>query len=436
MAKKQNNRKLREKDFEDIRSYTKDTPDRRPQYVQNGSPPRPAEQRQSARLAGTDRPVRKPTRRPAPDWEIPEWEVNSRRRPPAGDRTSPDHSSNRLISQERLISPEHRPISSQKGRPERRKPSGVRKIVLFFLAVVMTAVTALFAIFLLFKISDIQVTGDTLEGHSSEEIIRISGCEVGGNLIFLATGSAENTLKTQIPYIQDVKLIRHLPNTLEIRLTAAQIAASVSGSEGWLYVSGEGKVLEHRESPRDGILQILGLSPPDIEPGAFLQLEDSNAQAACNTILHTVADLGLAAEFTRADLSDLSDIRLVYQDRIEFQLGSTLDLDYKIELGCRALEKLGPREQGVMNLALSGDTKRAVFTAGEIGLAPAQTPVPEKEPAGDQTDSSPESGGDDPNADDPDTDGDLDPDRDEPNQDEPNGDYRTDGIPDDVFTGN
>ncbi|MCH5352888.1 MAG: FtsQ-type POTRA domain-containing protein [Acutalibacter sp.] len=443
MAKKQKNRKLQEQDFEDIRSYTKDTPDRRPYLIQDNTPPRPAEGQQRNRPAGANRPVR----RPAPDWEIPEWELQSRRRPPADQRTSSRRPSERLTPPERLISPEHRPLPSGRGQQPRKRKSGVRKPVVFFLALIMTTATAILAIFLLFKISDIQVTGDVLEGHSDEEIIRIADCRIGGNLVFLSTGKSEKDLKTQIPYIQEVKLIRHLPNTLEIRVKAAQVAACVSGGSGWLCVNEDGKVLETRGSPQDGILQILGLTPPETEPGTVLQLEDSIAQTACTTILRTLQGLGLTGEFTRADLSDLSDIRLIYQNRIEFQLGSTLELDYKIELGCRALEKLGSNERGIMNLALSGDTKRAVFTAGEIDLAPVPPPVQTDDPAGagtdgDNTDGDNSDPDDRTNPDDGDTgpDQDDDPgDGDDPTWNEPDndsGDYRTEGIPDGVFTGN
>ena len=437
MAKKQKNRKLREQDFEDIRSYTKDTPDRRPNLFQEENP---RGKRQTGRPAGTNQTAR----RKAPDWELPEWEMNSRRRPSAGERTSPNQGrpSDRPISQERPVSSERRPIPSGRDRQPRKGKSEVKKPVVFFLALIMTAATAVLAIFLFFKISDIQVTGDVLEGHSDEEIIRISDCRVGGNLVFLSTGKSEAALKKQIPYIQNVRLIRHLPNTLEIRVTAAKIAACVSGGSGWLFVNKDGKVLENRGGPQDGILKIMGLNPPETEPGNVLLLEDNTAQTACTTILRTVQELGLTGEFTRADLSDLSDIRMVYQDRIEFQLGSTLELGYKIELGCRALEKLGPGEHGIMNLAFSGDTKRAVFTAGEIDLPPVQTPVQTGEPTGngaDRDDSpAPESGTD--------TDGDTDPDGyddpgdgDEPAMDEPDkeaGNYRTEGIPNGVFTGN
>ena len=217
--------------------------------------------------------------------------------------------------------------------------------MLTFTVLFMTVVTVLLAIFLLFKVSTIKITGDVIEKYGTDEILRVSGCKTGENLVFLPTGSREEALKEQLPYIGEVEFIRHFPGTLEIRVTAAKVAACVSSGGGWLYVNDSGKILENQKEPQNGILQILGLSPLDTEPGDHLRLEDSSAQDACDAILKTVAELEMTQEFTRVDISNLSDIRLLYQDRIELQLGNVLDLDYKIELGCRSLEKLEKLEE-------------------------------------------------------------------------------------------
>lgn len=444
--KKKDSRKKQdmwEREFEDISSFSPGAMERRPQPVQGSRSSRQREEWQPARQIRPDRssrppepggpvrqtrPARQPVRRPAPDWEIPEWELNSRRRPPAEERTS-------STRQRRPASPERRPPPASKKRPGKKGKSGVGRVVKFLLVLTMTAATAFFAVFLLFKISVIEITGDTIEGYGENEILKISDCKPGDNLVFLPTGNAENTLKQEIPYIEDVKFIRHLPNTLEIRLTAAKVAACVSCDNGWLYVNGEGKILENQAVPRDGMLQILGLTPLDTEPGAYLRLEDSDAQTACDSILKTVADLEMTQDFTRVDISDLSDIRLVYQDRIEFQLGNILKLDYKIELGCRALEELGAGKKGIMNLAYADETKRAVFTSGDIGLAPAQTPAPSAAPKDGNVSSAPGPSGDDGDTSSGGDTGDGDTDTGDGDGEDSSTNYRTDGIPDEIFTG-
>jgi len=274
-----------------------------------------------------------------------------------------------------------------------------------FTVLVMAAATALLAIFLLFKVSDIQITGDVIEGYQNADILEICGYEIGDNLFFLSTGDKEEKLMKQLPYIGEAEISRHLPGTLEIHLTAAEVTACVSDGSSWLYVSVEGKILEKQENPKSGTLQIMGLAPIDAEPGQMVQVEDENAQTAYRTILAVLAELGTAADFTRLDLSNLSDIRLVYQDRIEFQLGNVLELKYKIELGCRSLAELGAEAKGVMDLAYADETKRAVFTAGAVVSAVSQAPAGSQ--GGQAVSPSPS----------------------------PSPGPRTDGIPDDAYTG-
>lgn len=401
MEKKRRNSGMWENEFEDISSHSQSEWNRRTRPVPEGRSPRPSEGRRP-RPVRTDRPAR----RPDPDWEIPEWEVSDRnRRPRAGipERTSPGRERSR--NAERPGRPPSRSAPPPRKRAKKPLSAGARKAVMAFTVLIMAGATALLAIFLLFKVSDIQITGDVVEGYQNADILEICGYEIGDNLFFLSTKDKEKKLMEQLPYIGKAEISRHLPGTLEIRLTAAEVSACVSSGGSWLYVSGEGKILEKQEKPKSGTLQILGLAPIDAAPGQMVRVEDENAQTAYQTILAVLTELGTAADFTRLDLSDLSDIRLIYQDRIEFQLGNVLELRYKIELGCRSLAELGAGVKGVMDLAYADETKRAVFTAGAVDSAASQAPAGSQE--GQAASPSPS----------------------------PSSSPRTDGIPDDVYTG-
>ncbi len=416
MAKKKKNDSLWETDFEDISSDSRGGPVRSPRSpagIRSNDPKiRPGEplSRSARRPVSPERPVRSGrqagySRRAEPDWEIPEWEISNRPRRPRPRPASSGPSGPRGTSSSR---------GRDTGRPAPRKKrgkmpmgAGLRKAVAAFTVLVMAAATALLAVFLLFKVSDIQVTGDVIEGYENADILAICGYKTGDNLFFVSTRDKEETLKEQLPYIGSVKISRHLPGTLEIHLTATEISACISSGGSWLCVDGEGKILEQRESPQNSVLQISGLTASG-EPGQLLQVEDEEARTACADILAAVTELNAVQDFTRLDLSDLSDIRLIYQERIEFQLGNFLELRYKIELGLRSLAKLEAGQKGVMDLSYAGDTKRAVFTEGEISTAAS--------PAAPQT------GGED--APQPAS-------TPEPSSDDP----RTEGIPDQPYTG-
>lgn len=382
--------------FEDISSSSRQRPERRPDTAYG----RPNPERRPARSAEERRALtgsRPPQKRPPPSWEVPDWELTDRNRRP---RATPERRPARP--------PERRPVQPRK-RSKKPISRGARKALSALVVLIMAGATALLAIFLLFKVTDIKVTGDVIDGCQNSQIIEICGYKTGDNLIFISTCDREERLKAQLPYIGEAEISRHLPGTIEINLKAAQVSACVAVGSEWLYVNADGKILEKNTQPKEDVLQISGLTPLNSQPGEFVTVEDDNAQAAYTTVLSALDELGMIGEFTELDISDLSNITILYQDRIEFKLGIAVELKYKMDLGCRSVAELGSGEKGVMDLSYADETKRAIFTAGAINADKTDTDtgnsVQPDEPAPDNDNSASSSSG------------------------------RGDDIPDEVFTG-
>lgn len=438
MAKKRKNSGMWEDDFEDISSFSQNDPPLRTA---------PAPERRAPRLVEN-----RPSRPPAPDWEIPEWELQSRRSREGQRRTSPRRPN---PEGDRPGQRRERPAPQPRKRSGKPMGAGARRIMVALTVLVMAAATALLAVFLLFKVSDIQITGDVIEGCENADILAVCGYQTGDNLFFISTRSKEKLLKEKFPYIGEAEITRHLPGTLEIKLTKAKAAACLSSGGSWLLVSEGGKVLEKRGEPVSGVLQVFGLTLPELEAGQTIQLKEPKKQepdesgpassgaesssaskegqlkqeqaaeqkaygayTAYQTIISTLNELSASEDFggldfsgfTTLNLSDLSDIRLVYQERIEFQLGSALELYYKVRLGCTAAKELSAGEKGVMDLTYAHETKRAFFTAGAIAPSVSQAAGQQQNGGAQQASPSPSPS---PKADDP----------------------RNEGIPDKPFTG-
>ncbi|WP_305117160.1 hypothetical protein [Acutalibacter muris] len=81
-----------------------------------------------------------------------------------------------------------------------------------------------------------------------------------------------------------------------------------------------------------------------------------------------------AGEFTRMDLSDLMNLRLWYQDRVECRFGGEVQLEYKLRWAWGNLtdEKgIKPEESGVLDLSYLPTKKSSYFTPGEGSPTPA-----------------------------------------------------------------
>ena len=285
------------------------------------------------------------------------------------------------------------------GRPRREpprkghKPLGktARRVTLLLAVLAMAAVTALLCVFLLFKVADIQVTGDPV--YSQEEVLALCDYAIGDNLLFAPTQSQEERLESQLPYVEDAEVIKHFPNTLEIRITAAQTAASVSSGGGWLYVSSQGKILELGAEPAAATMQVTGFVSTATQPGQYLQAEDATALSALQEILTALTQREMITQCTRLDLTDLYDIRLWYQDRVECKLGSTAELTYKLDFAYDALinptteNRIGDKETGVLDLSYAADAHKAGFEAGPVDPAgSAYSAAASSTPEGEGTD--------------------------------------------------
>ena len=154
---------------------------------------------------------------------------------------------------------------------------GARRFLLVFTLLCMAAVTAFLCVFLLFKVRVIQVTGDMI--YQEQDVLNAAGYQEGDNLALLTTSEQEQRLEQQLPYIQDAQIIRHFPSTLEIRVTAAQVAADVQNGSQWYAVSTQGKILEEKTSPSEGVMQVAGLALTDPVVGGQIQLEDETLKA-------------------------------------------------------------------------------------------------------------------------------------------------------------
>lgn len=375
-------RKAWDDEFENISSNTKGVP-HRPDYMEER-----IRRDEARRKAEQNRPRRRPQQRPAerprtappphPNGtarsypqniqELPRWDAPPRRTSP------PPHTA---------PNPERRAAPPNRRKAKKKLSAAGRRLLLVVSVGTMAIITALLLIFLLFPITEITVTGEPISGVTNEEIIAISGCEAGDNLFFLSGSSCAERIEEEIPYIRKAEIKKHFPGTVELQLTAAQAAACVYAGGSWLDVNEDGKILESRDAPQSGVMQIIGLEPMETEPGKNVSVEDEETQEAYQEILSALSTVreniddaygGLNPDgFTLLDLSDLTNLQLYYENRVALKLGSTLDLDYKVKAGCRFLLEMTTRETGVMDLSSSGDTKRAYFTPGELTVP--TTPV-------------------------------------------------------------
>ena len=114
-----------------------------------------------------------------------------------------------------------------------------------------------------FRVNQVIVNGNSR--YTAEEIVEASSVHTGDNLFLVNKPKTARALMRKLPYVENVSVVRRLPDTLELRVTesAAVRPSRLRGAGGWWMpeaAAGQGDA-----SLQGTLPQILGLTP--IAPG-------------------------------------------------------------------------------------------------------------------------------------------------------------------------
>lgn len=270
---------------------------------------------------------------------------------------------------------------------KRRRKKAILSLVLFLLILCVGAVL-MFTVF--FHISDFEVKGNSR--YTAQEIIEASGIAKGENLFLCKTEQAAGQMAEKLPYVESVTIKRKLPDKLVVTVQEAQLRLAVQQGNSYLIMTGSGKVLEIGATKLpEGAALLKGVEVKSASPGkqvSFPPKVQESTQAAQETVsaqqqesgqsrektvldhlLQAAQEAGLS-EITLIDLSDLEDIRVTYQGRMELLLGDDGQLAQKMKLGLEVIareEESNPDKKGSINLTIP---KKAFFSET---VEPAQT---------------------------------------------------------------
>lgn len=209
----------------------------------------------------------------------------------------------------------------------RRRRANMRNIYIAcgFLA---AAILLIMCMFLFFNVSDIKIEGVTL--YEDEQILVVGGVQTGQNLVRTNTDIVEQRLKNTLVYIDDVKVTKKFPSTLVISCTEAKKAADIEDKGSYYVVSTSGKILEVKNPDTTGDIPVVkGFELKSKEQGSDLESEDSFKADILKELLSDLDELGFE-NIDTIDITTRSDIKLMYDGRIEIKMGSSVDMEYKL----------------------------------------------------------------------------------------------------------
>lgn len=243
-------------------------------------------------------------------------------------------------------------------RVQRNKKNRRKKLIFRSVAgALFLVVGVIVALSLFFNINKIVVSGDAVYSH--ETVVKASGVSEGDNLIFLSKSKLNEKLSSELAYIGSVTVKRRLPSTLElvIKKTDAKLGVAMNGY--FTLLDENGKVLEKDlETVGENIILANLGEIESAELGKVIVLKENKALTKLNAVLDECKKVGIN-DISLMDLSDIYNIKLVYQGRITLELGETdsENLNSKLALGKAALDKQNEENnlyRGTINLTVDG----------------------------------------------------------------------------------
>lgn len=242
-------------------------------------------------------------------------------------------------------------------RKRRRRRSSVAKMALVVTVLLVAAVGTVLSLTVFFKIKSIDVYGETR--YSSKEIIKVANVKLESNLVRLDSEAISDKIEKQLPYIEEVKIKKRLPTTLEFNVVAAKIAGYIAAEDGYYIVSTEGKLLEKTADKPEKMAEINGITLE--KPVVSQHITGENDNISYVKKIYEAFGEGMSANITSLSVGDRIDLSFVYNNRVTVKLGSENDLAEKLRFVVLTLSDTNKISEDDMGIIYAGNAKKISF---------------------------------------------------------------------------
>jgi cell division protein FtsQ len=181
----------------------------------------------------------------------------------------------------------------------------------------------------IFNIKNINVINNS--EVSSDTIISLSGLKPDENIFRFYKGNVANKIKEN-SYIENIKIHRKLPNTIEIEVEERVAKYSIDYMGKYAYINTQGYILEISEDSKGlPIIQGITTKEEEVVPGNRLNNEDLSSLEEVIKITNSASENGLDGKVTSIDISDKNEyILYIEEEKKKVHLGDATNLSNKM----------------------------------------------------------------------------------------------------------
>ena len=202
-----------------------------------------------------------------------------------------------------------------------------------------------------FRVSEVSVSGNTR--YTEQQIISAAGVKEGDNLFLLNKYQIARKILTKLPYVDEVKIRRALPDVLAFTVTECTPVASVQDGADWWVLDAKGKLLEQGgEELAARYAGITGLTPllPAAGSKQAVGAENSGKLRSLTQLLSALQERGMGDKVSAIDLSGTAVLTLRYDGRFTVELPMTADFPREVWRLEEVMGHMQSNESGFLDL--------------------------------------------------------------------------------------
>ncbi len=270
-------------------------------------------------------------------------------------------------------------------KEEKKKTLPVILVMGLLIAIVLTVLS----LTVFFKASHVKVVGTTR--YETKQIVTAADISSSQNMILLSESKVEERITKTLPYIGRVNVKKNLlTSTVTIEVFETEPFAAVLYNNEYLLIDSSGKFLEKTTVPTCCKIYVEKIEAAEL--GKMISFGEQDELSILIKLAQTFEKLSIK-DITAIDISNSSDVRLLYKDMQIWKLGTKSvvsnaeELEYKLKFCMKESQneegKMGVVDVSAMTLADStkyGYFREEVVTPEEffvIPTPPAENPVPE-----------------------------------------------------------
>lgn len=246
----------------------------------------------------------------------------------------------------KVISPSERnEISMQKEAfKKKRKVQRVKRRLIILL--IFTFIIG--SVFVLFKAPFFNINQVVLVGQeklTEKEIMEIAKVETGKNIFLTNIGNVKERVKS-IPYVSESNARRIFPDKVKIWVREAVPVFAVEKDKQFMVCDINTKVLEIVKENKSNLCTFTLPEYKLKKPGELYLDKDISQEKKLLELIEVLTKYDMINYVNNIDFSDISDIIILFDNRLKIKIGNIDQMDYKLKFINKVIrENISPYEK-------------------------------------------------------------------------------------------